>query len=235
MRIEELRTRLEELRDAGFIPTLRHGSTGVGYTLEQRLGLGENNLPIPDIGGRVEVKATRRSSSSLISLFTFNRSVWQIPQHRVIKEFGYVDNKGRQALKSTVSTMSPNTQGLILTLTNGPEMSVSVLHESSGQALATWSIYHLVGKFVTKFERLLLVKADARRQSTGPEEFHYVDAELVSDPGPAEFHEALRRGTALIDIRMHLNERGGVRNRGTALRIRERDLPSLFSKRLQLI
>ena len=235
MRIEELRTRLEGLRDAGFIPTLRHGSTGVGYTLEQRLGLGENNLPIPDIGGRVEVKATRRSSSSLISLFTFNRSVWQIPQHQVIKEFGYVDNKGRQALKSTVSTLSPNTQGLILTLTNGPEMSVSVLHESSGQALATWSIYHLVGKFVTKFERLLLVKADARRQGTDPEEFHYVDAELVSDPGPAEFHEALRSGTALIDIRMHLNERGGVRNRGTALRIRERDLPSLFSKRLQLI
>ena len=235
MRIEELRARLRELRDAGFIPTLRSGSTGVGYTLEQRLGLSENNLPIPDIGGRVEVKATRRTSSSLISLFTFNRSVWRIPPVQVIKEFGYVDTNGRQALKSTVSALSSNTQGLVLTLTNGPEMSVSVLHESSGQVLATWSIYHLVGKFVTKFERLLFVKADARRQGTAPEEFHYVEAELVSDPGPAEFHEALRGGVALIDIRMHLNERGGVRNRGTALRVRERDLPTLFSKRLKLL
>ena len=235
MRIQELKARLAELRDEGFIRTLRPGSTGVGYTLEQRLGLSENNLPIPDIGGRVEVKATRTSSSSLISLFTFNRSVWQIPQPQAIEEFGYIDTKGRQALKSTVRASSTNTQGLVLTLTNGPEMSVSVLHESSGQVLATWSIYHLVGKFVTKFERLLFVKADVRRQGKAPEEFHYIDAELVSDPGPAEFHEALRGGTALIDIRMHRNEHGGVRNRGTALRIRERDLPTLFSERLKLV
>lgn len=235
MRIDELKARLEDLKDAGFIPTMRPGSTGVGYTLEQRLGLSENNLPIPDIGGRVEVKATRASSSSLISLFTFNRSVWQVPQIQAIREFGYIDNKGRPALKSTVNASAQNTQGLMLTLTNGPEMSVSVLHEPSGCVLATWSIYHLVGKFITKFERLLFVKAEVQRQGNGPEEFHYFDAQLVSEPGPQEFHEALRGGNAVIDIRMHLNEHGGVRNRGTALRIRERDLPTLFSKRIKLI
>lgn len=235
MRIDELKARLEDLRDAGFIPTMRAGSTGVGYTLEQRLGLGENNLPIPDIGGRVEVKATRRSTSSLISLFTFNRSVWQLPPVQVITEFGYIDNQGRPALKSTVSASAQNTQGLILTLTNGPEMSVSLRHQPTRRVLATWSIYNLVGKFVTKFERLLMVKADVRRQSNGREEFHYVGAELVSDPGPQEFHDALRSGTVLIDVRMHINQHGGVRNRGTAIRIRERDLPTLFSKRLRLI
>lgn len=235
MRIDELKARLADLRDDGFIPTMRAGSTGVGYTLEQRLGLSENNLPIPDIGGRVEVKATRRTTSSLISLFTFNRSVWQLPPVQAISEFGYIDNQGRPALKSTVSASAQNTQGLKLTLTNGPEMSVSLRHQPTGRVLATWSIYNLVGKFVTKFERLLMVKADVRRQSNGSEEFHYVDAELVSEPGPQEFHDALRNGTVLIDVRMHINEHGGVRNRGTAIRIRERDLATLFSKRLRLI
>ena len=32
--------------------------TGIGHTLEQELQLEENNLAIPDLGGRVELKAT---------------------------------------------------------------------------------------------------------------------------------------------------------------------------------
>lgn len=235
MRVDELKELLLELRRDGFVPTERTGSTGVGYTLEQRLGLSENNLPIPDIGGRVEVKATRTTSSSMITLFTFNRSVWQIPQRQVIEEFGYLDKQRRLALKSTVKATSENRQGLRLSISDGTDMSVSVVHDASRQILATWSIYHLVGKFVTKFERLLLVKADARKDREGVEQFHYVAAELVSEPGDREFLQALRDGLVMIDIRMHLNENGAVRNRGTALRIQERDLATLFSRRSTLL
>ena len=219
----------------GFVPTERTGSTGVGYTLERRLGLAENNLPIPDIGGRVEVKATRKSSTAMITLFSFNRSVWQIPQRQAIEQFGYLDKQRRLALKSTVNATSENRQGLRLALSDGSDMSVSVVHDVSRQILATWSIYHLVGKFVTKFERLLLVKADARKDGEGIEQFHYIEAELVSEPGDKEFLQALRDGIAVIDIRIHLNENGTVRNRGTAIRIHERDLATLFSRRSTLL
>jgi hypothetical protein len=70
MRLYDLRRSLTELRDRGFVLSLRRGPTGVGFTLEQHLGLTENNLPIPDIGGRVEVKATRTNTNNLITLFT---------------------------------------------------------------------------------------------------------------------------------------------------------------------
>ena len=43
--IEELR----KIRDLGFIPNNRHGNHGgIGNTLEDLLGIEENNLPIPN-------------------------------------------------------------------------------------------------------------------------------------------------------------------------------------------
>lgn len=235
MRIDELTHKLQNLRQQGFVNTQRHGSTGVGYTLEKLLGLDENNLPIPDLGGRVEVKATRSDSNALVTLFTFNRSVWKVPQREAIEKFGYIDKAGRLALKSTVSATSVNGQGLQMSLSNGPQMSASVVHDPSGEMLASWSIYHLIGKFVTKFERMLLVKANRRKSVNGTEQFHYVEAELVSEPRDREFLEAMRQGAVRIDIRMHITEKGSVRNRGTALRVSERNLPSLFSKRSVLM
>lgn len=231
MRIDELTRKLRDLRRLGFVNSQRQGSTGVGYTLEKLLGLDENNLPIPDLGGRVEVKATRSDSNALVTLFTFNRSVWNVPQREAIERFGYVDKAGRLALKSTVSATSVNGQGLRLLLSNGPQMSASVVHSPSGEILATWGIYHLIGKFVTKFERMLLVRADRRKSADGTEQFHYVEAELVSEPRDREFLEAMRQGAVRIDIRMHITEKGSVRNRGTALRVGERELSMLFSNR----
>ena len=70
MTLKQIKSRLTSLKKKGFVPSKRKGSTGVGLTLERELGLTENNLAIPDINGRVELKATRRKSNSLITLFT---------------------------------------------------------------------------------------------------------------------------------------------------------------------
>ncbi|MBF0487067.1 MAG: hypothetical protein HQK98_02800 [Nitrospirae bacterium] len=98
----EIIKRLKSLKDQGYISSLRRGPTGIGYTLETMLGLGETNISVPDIGGRVELKASRRSSSSLITLFTFNRAVWQLPQKEVIESYGYIDENVRKSLYCTV-------------------------------------------------------------------------------------------------------------------------------------
>jgi hypothetical protein len=54
MRLDQLVKRLKILKAKGFVPSKRMGPTGVGQTFEQELGLQESNIPIPDIGGRVE-------------------------------------------------------------------------------------------------------------------------------------------------------------------------------------
>ena len=233
MRLTELRKRLGKLRDQGFVPSQRRGPTGVGYTLEQQLGLIENNLPIPDIGGRVEVKTTRLNTKNLITLFTFNRGAWHTKQSAVVEKWGYIDNKGRHALYCTVSATSVNSLGFLLDV-NRTDNSVSLMQQDADDPIATWDLYHIVGKFVTKFERMLFVQADSREVDDAPEAFHYVEAQLLSEPSATTFRRGFDSGAVMIDVRMHMRENGSIRNHGTAFRIDERDLPALFGKSIEL-
>lgn len=232
MRLSELRTLLQGIKAQGYVPTERNGPTGVGHTLERRLGLAENNLPIPDIGGRVEVKATRSNWNNLITLFTFNRAVWSHSQKETIERWGYVDSDGQPALRSTVSTQEPNALGLQLFLAD--DAGVHLVHVPSGTRLATWDIYHMIGKFVTKFGNLLFVRADSQMNG-GPEMFHYYWAAILSEPSAAAFRSSFDSGKVVIDVRMYLKPNGAVRNHGTGFRIMEADLPTLFGKVNQIV
>ena len=165
MNLKEIQKRLEDLKKRGYIQTHRKGPTGIGHTLEQELQLDENNLAIPDLGGRVELKANRKKSGSMVTLFTFNRSVWQIPQKEVIETFGYVDEKGRQSLYSTVFHNSPNPQGLEIQIDRQSHKRHRVHLCHSSQILSTWNVFTIVGKFVTKLERLMVVFAECRYYS----------------------------------------------------------------------
>lgn len=67
--IEELVKSLRAIRDTGWVPNARpKNDGGVGNTLEDLLGVKENNLRIPDYG-IYELKARRRDTSSLVTLF----------------------------------------------------------------------------------------------------------------------------------------------------------------------
>ena len=172
MRVDELRARLQELNAVGYVPSERSGPTGIGHTLESRLGLAENNLPIPDIGGRVEVKATRANTNNLITLFTFNRAVWKFKNKDLVERWGYFDEiRDRRALYTTVSATGTNALGLQLSVSEDGN-HLSMTHMPSETLLATWDMYYIVGKFVTKFERMLFVHAASKRVD-GKEFFHY--------------------------------------------------------------
>jgi len=233
MTLNEIQYKLQELKDRGFIETHRKGPTGIGHTLEQELQLAETNLAIPDIGGRIELKANRKKSGSMVTLFTFNRSVWQVPQKEVIETFGYTDEKGRQALYSTVFHNNPNPQNLKIKIDRTAH-KVHLCHKET--ILGTWSIFTIVGKFVTKLERLMVVFADARiNEESGKEEFHFNEAYLLDKPEPDNFLNAFEKGLIAIDVRMYLKPTGAVRNHGTGFRIDERNIPKLYEKRKQIV
>lgn len=233
MRLKEVIDRLQEIKNKGFVPSLRKGPTGIGYTFESLFGIQENNIPIPDIGGRVEIKTVRRDSQSLITLFTFNRGVWHIKQKELIQRYGYIDEKGRRALKNTVFYGRPIPQGISLEVDESKN-TVHLIDVNTGETLATWDVYVIVGIFMTKLSRLLLVIAD-RKVEKGKEYFYYNEAYLLTDPSPRKFLQAFKNSLIGIDIRMHLKDSGAVRNRGTAFRIKEKDLIALYEHKRRLI
>jgi len=226
MTLLEIKSKLEEIRDRGWIKSLRKGTTGVGYTFESIFGVAENNIPVADIGGRVEIKTVRKDSSSLITLFTFNKSVWKVSQREIIERYGYIDNKGRLALKNTLFVGRDISQGLTLYV-DWHLNTVDLVDVQTEEVLAEWDVYVIVGKFMTKMSRLLFVLAD-RKTEDGVEYFHYNEAYLLSEPDSRAFLEAFEKGIIGIDLRMHIKENGSVRNRGTAFRVKEVYLKDLY-------
>lgn len=233
MRLKELVHRLEMLNKNGYIQSLRRGPTGIGHLIENELGLSETNISIPDIGGRVEIKATRKNVNSLITLFTFNRGVWKFKQRDLIDKYGYKDKNGRQALYNTVSKKTPNSQGFYLESDQNKHLFI-LKNEYEIENIAEWSIYVIAGKFMTKLDRLLLIFADNKIEKD-VEHFHFNEAYILENPTPEKFLEAFEKSELLIDLRMHLRDSGGVRNHGTAFRISEKNLIDLYTKKRRLI
>ncbi|HIE65664.1 MAG: MvaI/BcnI family restriction endonuclease [Verrucomicrobiales bacterium] len=66
---ESLIEALETIRTQGWIPTGRKNNDGgVGNTLEDLLGIEENNLPLPN-AAEWELKAQKKNTTSLVTLF----------------------------------------------------------------------------------------------------------------------------------------------------------------------
>lgn len=233
MRLTELVKKLEKIKEKGYIPSLRKGPTGIGHIAESELELNETNIAIPDIGGRVEMKASRRNVNSLITLFTFNRAVWKISQKEIVNKYGYLDNNGRVALYNVVNTRAANTQGFFL-ISDPKKHLVISRNKNETENVAEWSTYVIAGKFMTKLDRLLLIFADNKIEND-IEYFHFNEAYLLENPTPERFLEAFKKNELIIDLRMHLKPGGGVRNHGTAFRIDEKSLKDLYGKQRRLI
>jgi hypothetical protein len=229
MNLQQFKSNLKKISAKGFIPSKRRGNTGIGYTLETLLELKENNIRLPDLG-RIELKSKRRNASSFVTMFTFNRGVWRIPQSSVIKRYGYRDMSKRQALKCTV-TIKPNPQGLRLTTNNNGLQ----LRDQTGYIIASWDANSLMEYFAQKLPSLILVIANTRIDASGREHFHYTQAYLLKNPSKKGLLKLIRQGHVVVDLRMHLKNIGQVRNRGTAFRVSEGNLLQCFTKRINLL
>lgn len=222
MDIDEFKVKFKEIRESGYYKSRRAGPTGVGHTLEQCLGLVENNIAVPDLGN-VELKAHRDNCNSLITLFTFNRRAWIMKPLEAIKTYGTPDANGRLGLYFTMS-QQPNSAGLFLTVT---DELVSVQH-ISGKILVCWLTKDLSTQFRAKMPALVLVTA--RTELRGDTEyFSYYKARLLTGTSPELIADQIRRGNILVDLRLH-DAITRARNHGTGFRASESSLDELFTR-----
>lgn len=220
MTIEEFKSKFYELKEKGFVPSLRKGPTGIGYTLEEELGIEENNFALPDIEG-IELKAHRTNVSSLITLFTFNKKVWQIPQLDAVKKYGSKDKNGRLGLYYTMG-LKPNSVGLFLHVT---KKEISVRH-ISGEIVTIWQTEDLAQRFLEKIPSLMFVSAFVEERD-GIEYFNFYRAQLMQDTSPELLSDQFKAENILVDLRLH-DKGTRARNHGTGFRTYEEKLPLLF-------
>ncbi len=94
MSLNEFEKEFAKLKSMDWVKSERSGSTGIGHTLEKLIGLSENNIASPGLG-EIELKSHRIHSSSMITLFTFNRKVWEMEPLEAIKKYGTPDKNGQ--------------------------------------------------------------------------------------------------------------------------------------------
>lgn len=222
MDIETFKVKFSDIKVKGYIPSLRNGPTGVGHTLEQHLGLIENNIALPDID-EVELKAHRANSNNLITLFTFNHKAWIMKPLDAIKKYGSLDKNGRLGMYYTMS-QKPNSAGLFLHIDN---TSIAVRH-IDGTVIVCWQLASLAKRFIGKIPALLFVNA-LTEERDGKEYFYYNRAQLMKGTSPELLANQFREEHIVVDLRLH--DKGTMaRNHGTGFRAYEANLPLLFNE-----
>lgn len=233
MTLKTLKRKLEEIKKMGFIKTRRSGDTGIGKTLEDLLGIKENNIPLPDIGGVAELKSYRRNAKSMMTLFTLEPSPKGGNRDRILLDnFGYSkrDNQRSKELHSTLSCRRYNNQKLKLSVEKN---KIRVIGENK-RINIYWDMFSLENKFNKKLPALVYVLADNKTMK-GNEYFYFNEAYFLEDFDFELFKKRIKNDDIVVDFRIYYRSNGSVRNHGTGFRVKFDKIDDCFSKRTRLI
>ncbi len=231
--LREFLKRYDPVSKRGFVTTLRPGSTGIGYTLETLLQIQENNSPRGDLLG-MEIKAYRDGEEQFDDQHKMNLFLkepeWQDGKTSAdrIREYGYVDDNGRQAWYQSV-TCKPNSTGLKLSVDRDARL---VLFLRNDQQIGRWKFDVLQKRLTEKLSEAVFVAAATRGTGQG-EQFHFRTVTYCAQPAVEKLIELVESGDVILELRMHIKPTGGARNHGTAFRLKKHRLKDLFAQQVR--
>lgn len=226
--MENFVEKFKEIKEKGFIKTLRKGPTGVGYTYECELGKEEDNNSLPDLGDR-ELKCKINGNTKYVRLFSKDKNCWKISRKNAIKKYGSLDSKGRLSLYNFIGIGAENSYGLFVEI-----LSDRAIIRSSTEVIGEWLFLDLVKAFDAKFPAMVLVTAD-REKIDGQYHYHYNKGMMLDEGSSEAFKEMLLNGEVVLELRLHLSSDGKVRDHGTALTLlNESNLDKLFKNKYEI-
>ena len=248
---QSLVKKLKEIAAMGGVPNARHGNHGgVGNTLEDLLGIEENNLPIPN-AAEWELKTQRQNSGSLTTLFHTEpspRAISFVPKI-LLPKYGWAHKedgkkyaKGEMSFRQTIHGNSPSDRGFKVVI-NRKERKISIsfnakvvdtkhkpwlasvkkrvgLKELNPQPY--WGFDDLEHKAGTKLLNSFYVQAEVQKKR-GKEFYKYTKVMMLKGFDFDGFLKAIERGDILVDF----DARTG-HNHGTKFRLRQKCLPMLY-------
>ncbi|WP_176451454.1 MvaI/BcnI family restriction endonuclease [Halorubrum sp. Eb13] len=216
---DEFLSRLKSIKRLGYVKTLRSGNTGIGKSLEDLLGIEENNNSAPDIAN-VELKSHRADSSSLITISTkapqkANRRLWG---DALAQKYGYENSSGKQSARTTLKLDVPSKKtGLYLSLDDFDKGNLRICHEEDG-VIATYTPLEIEDWVQKAQNGLVLVEADVLN-NLDTEYFWYESATRYSGWNKHAFEKLIRTEKLRIDIRIRVGK-----NNGTAIRAKDKSV-----------
>lgn len=245
--------KLKKIAELGWILNVRQGNAGgIGNTLEDLLGIKENNLPIPN-AAEWELKTQRINSSSLTTLFHIEpspRAIRFVPQV-LLPKYGWAHQedgkkypKGEMSFRQTIHGQSRSDRGFMVVIDRKEKKilisfdagSVDIRHKKWLESVKKriglddlnpqpyWGFDDLGHKAGTKLPNTFYVQADIK-SVRGKEYYKYTKVMMLQNFSFEGFIKALEEGKILIDF----DARSG-HNHGTKFRLRQDCLPMLYEK-----
>jgi len=238
----ELLSKILDIHNQGFLPSITPGDPGVGDTLENALGIPRNNIAAPDYKG-IELKATRltrggqRRSRTRVNLFA------KVPEYGlsysdIVRECGkwtYNERSGedRLSIENTTFASHPNTHGLILEVdTNNDQLHMCHVYERNRQRyLSYWLLSSLRRTLLTKHHETFWVKAQAI-QRDGVEWFRYDQITHTKNPNDSLFAPLVESDKIQVDLLGYFSRQRDMkwRDHGMLFKMWPDDLPLLFGE-----
>lgn len=248
---ELLIEKLKAISAKGWIQNTRHGNSGgIGNTLEDLLGIKENNLPIPN-AAEWELKTQRIDTCSLTTLFHMEPSprafgfVSQIllPLYGWShQEAGEKYKKKEMSFRQTINGQSPTDRGFIINvdrkqqkvLVSFNSTKVSSKHSKWLKSVKKhidlkelnpqpyWGFDDLEHKAGTKLVNCFYVQAETKTKD-GKEFYKYSKITMLRKFSFEGFLKAIETAKVLVDF----DARSG-HNHGTKFRLRQDSLPMLY-------
>lgn len=250
--------KLKQIAATGWIKNRRQGNHGgIGNTIEDLLGIKENNLPIPN-AAEWELKTQRLNSSSLTTLIHTEpspRAVRFVPQVLLPKygwphqEDGKKYKKGEMSFRQTIHGQSRSDRGFMVVV-NRKERKVlisfdakSVDKRHKGWLMSVkrriglgeldpqpyWGFDDLEHKAGTKLPNTFYVQAEAKSEHK-KEYYHYAKVMMLQQFKFEGFLKAIEEAKILVDF----DARTG-HNHGTKFRMRQNSLPMLYKNKTIII
>ena len=250
---QSLINKLKEIAKTGWLPNARKGNHGgIGNTLEDLLGIKENNLPIPN-AAEWELKTQRLNSSSLTTLIHTEpspRAIRFMPQVLLPKygwshkEDGKKYPKGEMSFRQTIHGMSRSDRGFMVNINRTEKKvlisfdpkSVDIRHKIWLESVKKraglkdlnpqpyWGFDDLEHKAGTKLLNAFYVQAEVKIVRK-KEYYHYSKIMMLQKFSFAGFLKAIEEAKILVDF----DGRTG-HNHGTKFRLRQNCLPMLYEK-----
>lgn len=235
--LEEFAEEYQRIKEMGWIKTNRAGPTGVGKTLEDLLGIPENNRGEPDFG-IYELKAARMHTGSMLTMFT------KVPEpegaNAYLREtYGYVRGRygnGRKVLHETLTAAR-----FVPIADTGNQLKIHCAEDriaiasQKGVEDVYWTRHTLRNSFERKYKGALVYAKAAARGRGKNEEFQYMEACEVSGFDYDAFIALLEQGKIWVDLRIGQYPDGRTHDHGTGFRIRKCDEALLFQVRKPIV
>jgi hypothetical protein len=248
---ESLIAELIAISERGWIPNARSGNCGgVGNTLEDLLGISENNLPIPN-AAEWELKTQRLNTTSLTTLFHFEpspRAIKFVPQILLPKygwphqSAGTTHPANEMSFRQTIHGLSASDRGFMVKIdrcnkkvlisfcfsqvsqkhTNWLESVKNEISLNELDPQPYWGFDDLASKAGTKLLNCFFIQADVKKDNAS-EYYHYKTLLMLQKFDFNKFLEQIENGNILVDF----DARTG-HNHGTKFRMRQNCLPLLY-------